>query len=103
MLLFKFSIYVDVSHPYVVAYNFVIVNSHTSAAINDAVISDGLPLATTRESFVRTIQFFLVAESGTLPTWLNFSSKVGALSEQGITPRQTQVKKSRRGPQPRRS
>ncbi|KAG5081853.1 hypothetical protein JHK84_051891 [Glycine max] len=82
-----------------VAYNFAI--------LNNAATSDGLPLGAAGEPSVRTIQLFPAADSGaSAAAWLDFSSKVdqhGAPPEQRITPRQQQVKKSRRGPRSRSS
>ncbi|KAL5155334.1 Floral homeotic protein APETALA 2 [Glycine soja] len=82
-----------------VAYNFSI--------LNNAATSDGLPLGAAGEPSVRTIQLFPAADSGaSAAAWLDFSSKVdqhGAPPEQRITPRQQQVKKSRRGPRSRSS
>ncbi|XP_068473259.1 AP2-like ethylene-responsive transcription factor TOE3 isoform X1 [Phaseolus vulgaris] len=75
-----------------VAYNFAILN-------NSASFSAG-------ESSVRTIQLFPATDSGVSPAWLDVSSKVdqhGVAAEQMITPRQPQVKKSRRGPRSRSS
>ncbi|XP_027352743.1 floral homeotic protein APETALA 2-like [Abrus precatorius] len=76
-----------------VAYNFAILNSNTAAADDAAV---------------RTIQLFPASDSGISPGWLDFSSSKevdhhGAPPEQVITPRQPQVKKSRRGPRSRSS
>ncbi|TKY62188.1 Floral homeotic protein APETALA 2 [Spatholobus suberectus] len=69
-----------------VAYNFAILNSSISAAAG--------------ESSVQTIQLFPTAESGASPGWPDHR---GAAPEQRITPRQPQVKKSRRGPRSRSS
>ncbi|KAK7337024.1 hypothetical protein VNO77_17582 [Canavalia gladiata] len=84
-----------------VAYNFAILNN--TAAADDAATFDAVHLSAGGDASVRTIQLFPAAESG----WLEFSSKEvdhrGAAPEQVVTPRQPQVKKSRRGPRSRSS
>lgn len=85
-----------------VAYNFSILNTTTSSAVDDAATSDTLHLSgfAGGEASVRTIQLFPATETGASPGWVDHR---GAASEQRITPRQPPVKKSRRGPRSRSS